>query len=119
MMPRVLLVEDDDTLVGLLRTLLIMEGFEVKAAERNHFGNLPELLQGFKPDVILMDVHMHETNGLDLLNQIRQNPSLSSIKVVMTSGIDLEDQCLSAGANSFLLKPFVPDDLMQAIRGNL
>ena len=113
-----MLVEDDKTLIGLLQTLLKMEGFEVEVPQQNTIEHLDSLIHLAGPDVILMDVHMNGTNGLDLLKQIRSDPALSQINIVMTSGTDLKDQCLSAGANSFLLKPYIPDELMRVIHQN-
>ncbi len=118
MMPKVMLVEDDRTLVGLLQTLLKLEGFEVTVPQRNSIDNLAYTLHKAKPDVILMDVYMRGTNGLDLLKQIRSDPAFSQINIVMTSGTDLKEQCLSAGANSFLLKPYIPDELVRVIHQN-
>ncbi len=117
-MPKVMLVEDDETLIGLLQTLLKMEGFEVAVPQRGSIDHLTTALRQTRPEVILMDVHMHGANGLDLLRQIRGDPDLAKINIIMTSGMDLEDQCLAAGANSFLLKPFIPDELVHAIHQN-
>ncbi len=43
-------------------------------------------------------------------------PGGESVRVLMTSGLDFKDQCLENGANGFIQKPFMPDDLLSALR---
>jgi DNA-binding response OmpR family regulator len=114
-MPKVLLAEDDFTMVSLLKTLLGMEGFQVTTL-LDQKGDLFENIRMEKPDVLLLDVYLGELNGLDILRQLRRTPDLKTIKVVMTSGIDKSVECMAAGANAFLLKPFMPDELMNKLR---
>jgi CheY-like chemotaxis protein len=118
-MSKVMLIEDDLTLVGLLKTLLEIEGFTISIADRQDLDRIPQLIHQDQPGVVLMDVHMRVTNGLDILRSIRQDPDLDQVRVIMTSGIDLGDQCLAAGANGFMLKPYIPDDLVEMIRNNI
>ena len=114
-MPKVLLAEDDITMVSLLKTLLEMEGYQVTTL-LDQKGDLLENIRKEKPDVLLLDVYLGERNGVDILRQLRKSPDLKSIKVVMTSGIDKADECMAAGANAFLLKPYMPDELMEKLR---
>jgi CheY-like chemotaxis protein len=111
-----MLIEDDHTLVGLLKTLLEMEGFQITIPEQPASMQICAALRQEQPNAVLMDVHMRGANGLDYLHQIRQEKDLDGIPVVMTSGIDLEEQCIAAGATAFVLKPFMPDNLISTIR---
>lgn len=113
-MAKVLLAEDDPTMLSLLRTLLKMEGFEVLAL--NSDSDVPAAVEREKPDVLLMDVRLGDQNGLDILGSIRRNQELSGLRVVMTSGLNVRDECLGQGANAFLLKPFMPDDLLKLLK---
>ncbi len=115
-MPKVMLIEDDQTLVGLLKTLLEIEGFEITIAERTVLDQVPKFILQEQPDAVLMDVHMRGANGLDILRQVRQEADFDRIQMILTSGIDLTDQCMAAGANAFVLKPYIPDDLVATIR---
>jgi CheY-like chemotaxis protein len=63
-----------------------------------------------------MDVHIGSADGLDLLRQIRQRPELEAMPVVMSSGMDVEEQCQAAGAAAFILKPYPPDQLASVLR---
>jgi CheY-like chemotaxis protein len=114
-MLKVLLAEDDPTMIDLLKTLLKIEGFEVVTI-LDQPGNLLENMCKAKPDVVLMDVHLGELNGVDLVRQMRQIPELESVKVIMSSGMHKADECLAAGADDFLLKPYMPDELIRRLR---
>ncbi|KAF0107379.1 MAG: response regulator receiver [Anaerolineaceae bacterium] len=114
-MPKVLLADDDFTMVSLLKTLLGMEGYQVETL-LDKTGDLMEYIRALKPDIFLVDFFLGDRNGLDLVRELRRQPDLKSIKVVMASGIDKSDECLAAGANAFLLKPYMPDDLFKILR---
>jgi DNA-binding response OmpR family regulator len=113
-MPKVLLAEDDHTMVSLLKTLLKMEGFEVVALDVN--ADVPAAVQDENPDALLMDVHLGKQSGMDIVQAIRKNPGLAKVRIVMTSGLNVKDECLRHGANYFLLKPFMPDDLLKVLK---
>jgi len=113
-MLKVLLAEDDDTMVSLLKTLLGIEGFQV-ATLMDQKGDPLETIRREKPDVVLLDIFLGDRNGLEILHRIRQSADLKSTRVLMTSGIDRKDECLAAGADGFLLKPFMPEDLIRKL----
>ena len=113
-MAKILLAEDDPTMISLLKTLLNMEGFEVAALEAD--SNVPAAVQREKPDALFMDVHLGKQSGMEILEMIRQNEETANIRVVMTSGLDVRDECIRRGANAFLLKPFMPDDLIRLLK---
>ena len=113
-MPRILLAEDDATMVSLLKTLLKMEGYQVSALDAD--ADIAQAVLKIKPDILLMDVHLLRQNGMDELVKLRAAPGGESVRVLMTSGLDFKEQCLSAGANGFIQKPFMPDDLLDALR---
>ena len=113
-MAKVLLAEDDRTMISLLKTLLHMEGYEVVALDAN--ADVPAAVQQENPDVLFMDVHMGKQSGLEIMETIRKNPEFANLRVVMTSGLNVKDECLQRGANHFLLKPFMPDDLLRLLK---
>ena len=113
-MPKILLAEDDPTMVSLLKTLLTMEGFEIVALDAK--SDVPAAIVKETPDNLLMDVHIGDQNGLEIIEKIRANPANESLNIVMASGLNVKDECLSRGANHFLLKPFMPDDLLKLLK---
>jgi CheY-like chemotaxis protein len=116
-MPRIMLAEDDLTMVTLLKTLLDMEGYQVTALTIDD--DIFEAVRKDRPDVLLLDVHLPNANGLDVLDQVRANDETKNLKVVMTSGLNLDAECMQHGANGFLLKPYMPDDLLNILKRNI
>lgn len=113
-MTKVMLVEDDPTMLSLLETLLKIEGFEVGAIDG--FEDIVGQIKSHAPDVILMDVHLKDVNGIDLLAEARQDDALKDTVVIMSSGMDFSDKAMKTGATAFMLKPYMPDDLIAKIR---
>lgn len=111
---KVLLAEDDSTMVALLKTLLKMEGFEVIALHGDD--DVIEAVRNEKPDVVLMDVHLSHQSGLDILDNLRKAKDLSNVRVVMSSGASVKEECIHRGADGFLMKPYMPDDLIKLLR---
>ncbi len=116
-MARIMLVEDDLTMVTLLKTLLGMEGYQVVALSIDD--DVVELVLKDRPDVLLLDVHLANANGLDVLDKIRKHQETKDLRVVMTSGLNLELESKHHGADDFLLKPYMPDDLLKILEQNL
>lgn len=112
-----MLAEDDQTMVTLLETLLSMEGYQVVSLEVDD--DIFESVRSDRPDVLLMDVHLPNVNGLDVLAQLRAHEETKDQSVVMTSGLNLENECLNSGANNFLLKPYMPDELLNILKENI
>ena len=67
-----MIVDDDRTMNSLLKTLLELEGFQVVLAPHGDMVLATALAE--KPDAVLMDVHIADANGMDLLKQIRLHP---------------------------------------------
>jgi CheY-like chemotaxis protein len=114
-MVKVLLADDDFTMVALLKTLLGMEGYQV-ATLLDKTGSILENIRREKPDVLLIDIFLGTRNGMDVVRQIRETPDMKDLKIVMVSGIDKTEECLAAGANAFLLKPYMPEALFDLLR---
>jgi CheY-like chemotaxis protein len=112
-----MVVEDDRVMVSLLTMLLQMDGFEVMEPEPGT--SIAEQALTGRPDLVLMDVIMARADGIAILDQLRSKPDLASLRVIMTSGMDVEEKCRQHGADAFLLKPYSPDQLIQTIRAKL
>jgi len=109
------LLDDDPIMNSLLKTLLTLEGFQVESFEGLD-GDVIEFVQSEKPDVLIMDIHLRTHNGIDITRSIRSLPDLNDLKIILTSGMEQSSKSLAAGANSFLLKPYMPDDLIRLLR---
>jgi DNA-binding response OmpR family regulator len=102
-------------MVALLKTLLSMEGYHVSTL-LDKSGDIMENIRLAKPDVLLLDINLGDRNGLDILRQIRKLQALNHVRIIMVSGVDKREECLAAGANVFLLKPYMPNDLIGILR---
>lgn len=111
---KVLLAEDNVNMMSLLKTLLEMEGFEVMAMQAD--ADVLAAVRRGKPDVILLDVHLSQQSGLDILDSLRSSQDTADVRVVMSSGASVKDECMRRGANAFLLKPYMPDDLIAILK---
>jgi DNA-binding response OmpR family regulator len=114
-MHKILLVEDDTTMLTLLQTLLQMEGFEVVLASEDELEKIISEIHQEKPTLAMIDVHLRYISGLEILKRIRQDVELKEICVLMSSGMDVGDKCLEEGADGFILKPYMPDELIKKI----
>lgn len=113
-MVKVLLAEDDATMVSLLKTLLKMEGFDVMALDV--YSDVAAAVEKEKPHALFMDVHLGGQSGMQILESIRSNQKNADVRIVMTSGMNMKEECIRRGADAFLLKPFMPDDLIKALQ---
>lgn len=116
-MTKILIIDDDRATSSLLKTVFEMEGFGTITCPD------PERVMGVvrreKPDLVFMDFHLASTDSLPLLREIKRDKKLKGISVIMTSGLDRSEECMKAGADSFVLKPFRPVKLMEEIRAIL
>ncbi|MEJ2012765.1 MAG: response regulator [Anaerolineales bacterium] len=113
-MPRVMIVDDDETMQSLLRTLLQIEGYEV--IEAPSFDQIIATAHSQRPDAVLMDCILPDVDGIELLRQMRSDEALEETVFVMTSGLDYEESSMARGANAFLQKPYPPEQLIEVLQ---
>ena len=118
-MSKVMLIEDDTTMINLLQTLLGIEGYEVITFEGDE--DVIQVVHREIPDVILMDVNLknfgiNESSGFDLLRRIRSDNDLKDIGVIMSSGMDYRQKSKREGADGFMMKTYMPEDLLSLIK---
>ncbi|MEV0273784.1 response regulator transcription factor [Hamadaea sp. NPDC050747] len=115
---RVLLADDQTLLRGSLRVLIDAEPGMVATGEAATGEQAVRLARSQHPDVVLMDVRMPGTDGIEATRQICADPG-STVRVLMLTMFDLDQYvftALRAGASGFLLKDTPPADLLTAIR---
>jgi DNA-binding response OmpR family regulator len=112
-MAKILIADDDKTMLGLLCTLLEIEGNEPMTQTRPE-GVIP-IARKHQPDVILLDVHLAGGDSLTTLKEIKEDPDLQGTPVLMISGMEMRDECIKMGADDFILKPFHPRELLERI----
>ena len=113
---RVLVVDDDLVLAELNAAILQDAGMATRIVN-DPMAALPHLFE-FRPDLILMDMHMPGCNGMDLAKAIRQIDSYLSIPIVFLSSetdLDLQFEARRMGGDEFLIKPIKPGHLVSAV----
>jgi CheY-like chemotaxis protein len=118
-MHKILIIEDNPTMLSLLKTLLELEGYHVSIAAGETVGDILNSIHQENPDIALLDVYLKDISGMDVVKQLRQTETSKHTTVIMTSGMNLEEQCLKEGADGFLLKPYMPDDLISLLKRTL
>jgi signal transduction histidine kinase len=117
--PALLIVEDEPDMREFIRGVLAAQ-FRCTLAENGE--QALQLLQTFRPDLILTDVMMPRVTGLELCARIKRDPSLRAIPVMLLtarSGVEAAIEGYGVGADDFLSKPFHPRELMAHIRSHL
>ena len=114
-MRRVLVVDDEENIRLVLKTLLRKQGYEVEVAESGEAALA--LVDTFGPDVVLTDVRMPRMGGLDLLATLKAKQYPATVIVMSAYGnIDLALEAMKAGAYDYVSKPFKPDEIVLALR---
>lgn len=99
----VLVVDDDPTVLDMMRLILAKEGFDVLTAKSGHEGL--RLAGEFKPSVITLDVMMPDYDGWSVLRDLKSDPELAGIPIIMVSIVDEKRKGFSLGASDYLTKP--------------
>ncbi len=114
---KILVIEDECDIRALVQTLLDGAGYQVLLAENGETGKM--LQASHRPDLVLLDVGLPDTDGREVLRAIRAH---ASVPVIMLSANDAEDvivQALDFGANDYVRKPFGAAELLARVRNTL
>ncbi|HEX6080548.1 MAG TPA: response regulator [Methylomirabilota bacterium] len=111
---KILVVDDEPEVRDLMEHFLADKGFEVRAAENGRLGL--KVLETFTPDLVLLDMHMPELDGVGTLRELaRRWPALPVIMVTVNEDVETTARLLQLGAADYVPKPFDLDYLEQAI----
>lgn len=117
---RVLIVEDDRSQALFAESILTNSGMEARVID-TPMEVLPEL-DAFRPDLVLMDLHMPGCNGMELTALIREREEYLHTPIVFLSGEndpDVQFEALDAGGDDFLAKPIRPRHLISAVQNRV
>ena len=117
MTKRILVVEDQEDLRGILRDLLTSSGYEMLEAADGQAG--VDKAKTEKPDLILMDIQMPVMDGYDATRQIKADPDLKPIPIVAVSSFAMkgdEEKARAAGCDHYITKPYSPMQLLKTVR---
>lgn len=112
-MPQILVADDDDLLGELLRFKLEAVGYEVTVVADGEAAL--DAAQSGDYDLIVLDAMMPVLSGLEVLRSLRSDPRTDELPIVMLTSRKAQNDvtaALRSGANDYLTKPFVPDELV-------
>jgi len=112
-MPRILVTDDEPNIVRLIQVNLERQGFQVETA--NNGAQALEKIRVNRPDLLVSDVMMPEMDGFELLSNIRRDPVLENLPVIMLTAKAQDRDVLEGytrGADMYLTKPFNPIELV-------
>jgi DNA-binding NtrC family response regulator len=115
MAERLLIVEDEDTLCESLQRVFAREGYEVDIADSAE--SAFTLLEDRSYDLIITDIILPGISGIELLAQYRkQNPAQKVIVITAYASLTTAVEAIKAGANDFIIKPLMHDEMKRAVR---
>jgi DNA-binding response OmpR family regulator len=113
---KILIVDDQYAAARLLVALLKLDGYD--AEHVTDWKNTVNEIELKQPDLVILDVHLPDIDGFELLQNIRAHPdtTVSSVSVLLISALDYGYKTEQSGASGFLLKPFNHQHLLEAIQ---
>ena len=112
----VLVVDDNQDNVEIIRSILLRQGFDVRVAGDGE--SALHAVHEKAPDLILLDIMMPGINGLEVLDRLKANPRTASLPVILVTARSEDDDVLAGykgGAEYYLTKPFSRRQLLYAI----
>ena len=109
-----LVIDDNEDILFMLQAMLQHKGYKVSIKENTQ--GIEVYIKELSPDIILMDMLLSGADGREICRHIKSIESFSHIPVIMLSAHpQARTECLAAGANYFLEKPFEMEDLFQVV----
>jgi two-component system, OmpR family, KDP operon response regulator KdpE len=113
---KVLIIEDDPNIVDLIRSNLVVRGFDTVVSAGSRVIDLFDLEQ---PDMVLLDLMLPEADGFELCRELRERSSVGIIVVSARGGEQDKVTALNMGADDYMTKPFGIEELLARIRATL
>jgi two-component system cell cycle response regulator DivK len=117
MSKRILVVEDHEDNRRIMRDLLTSSGYEVLEAVTGIEG--VTAAETYRPDLILMDIQLPGIDGYEATRQIKANPNLQKVPIIVVTSYALSGddvKAFEAGCDAYVAKPFSPRELLAKIR---
>ncbi len=112
--PKILIVDDDARLSGLMRTILVRGGYE--AREENRSFAAVATAREFRPDLVLLDVDMPGKDGGTVAAELRMDATLARTPIIFVTSLIAKSETGLRGGEHFLSKPVEPAALLGAVQ---
>lgn len=113
---KILAIDDENDVLLIIKTALNGEGYDVLTASNGYDGLA--LAEDHQPDLILLDLRMPEMDGMEVLQQLRNNEKTQNLAVIILTGISDKRkirEALDKGITYYIVKPFECQDLISKI----
>ena len=115
--PRVLVVEDDADIAGVLRRSLDKEGYEVRIAGDGEAAL--DQADDFEPDAVVLDLGLPKLDGVEVCRRLREEGDVPILILTARDALDARVAGLDSGADDYLVKPFEREELLARMRALL
>lgn len=116
-MKKVLIIEDDSSIAGLYKIVFTKKNYAVEVGENGIDGMAKA--RSFLPDIILLDIMMPKMNGIQVIHQLKADPSLKHIPVFAISNLteaSAEKEMIASGVVKFVVKSqYLPDQIVKMV----
>lgn len=114
----IMIIDDNEDIITMIKAMLEMKGYNV--CIKTNAINLEESLEKVSPDLIIMGMLLSGADGREICKLLKNHGRFSIIPVLMISAHpNAKEECLNAGADSFLAKPFDMKDFFQSVEKSL
>jgi two-component system, cell cycle response regulator DivK len=120
MNPTILVVDDNEVNLKLAREILITRGYEVIGARRGDQG--VEMARLHRPDLVLLDMHLPDIDGLEVLRRLRSLPETQSLPIVAMTAQAMSgarERFLAAGCDGYIAKPLSVHPFLAEVQRHL
>ena len=115
---RILIIDDNEDIVQMLKAMLNLKGYDSDV--KTNVNNLEAHIRDIKPHLILMDMLLSGADGREVCKNLKEITEFASIPILMISAHPTaKEDCLAAGANYFLAKPFDMHNLFEVVENAL
>jgi two-component system OmpR family response regulator len=112
-MKKIMIIDDDQDIQKLMTIFLELEGH--KTVTPTDFSNVQKLIDDAQPDILILDVNLQGYNGIEILEDLRNVEKYNDLRVILTSGLDYSYRIEDFLNSDFILKPYMPDELIRKI----
>jgi DNA-binding response OmpR family regulator len=115
--PRVLVVEDDAEIAGVLQRSLRMEGYDVRVSSDGEAALADA--RSFVPDLVVLDLGLPRLDGMEVARRLRADDDVPILMLTARDAVDARVEGLDTGADDYLIKPFERQELLARLRALL